>query len=166
MDISAVSSNAAWFIPASVTLFVWGLTAFLPKLLLRNMQPLYMIVYNCFFFFLTSCAIQAVFWDGFEFEFKGVMLAMATGACGTLGQWFYLIALQRGPLTYASMISSLYPAVATLLALVFLPDPITLREGAGIVLGLASIITLVLASDSPPKPPASKPALPTAVNDR
>lgn len=161
MDISTISSNAAWFIPASVALFVWGLTAFLPKLLLRSMQPLHMIVYNCFFFFLTACAVQAVFWNEFEFEFKGVVLAMATGACGTLGQVFYLIALQRGPLTYASMISSLYPAVATVLALIFLPDPLTLRQGLGVALGLASIITLVLASDSPPKP-----SLPKAVNDQ
>ena len=74
---------------------------------------------------------------------------------------FYLIALQRGPLTYASMISSLYPAVATVLALVFLPDPLTLRQGLGVVLGLASIIMLVLASDSP-----AKKALPDAVNDQ
>lgn len=161
MDISAISSNAAWFIPASAALFVWGLTAFLPKLLLRSMQPLHMIVYNCFFFFLTACAVQAVFWNEFEFEFNGVVLAMATGACGTLGQVFYLIALQRGPLTYASMISSLYPAVATVLALIFLPDPLTLRQGLGVLLGLASIITLVLASDSPPKPSPHK-----AVNDR
>lgn len=161
MDISAISSNAAWFVPASVALFVWGLTAFLPKLLLRSMQPLHMIVYNCFFFFLTACAVQAVFWNEFEFETKGVILAMATGACGTLGQVFYLIALQRGPLTYASMISSLYPAVATVLALVFLPDPLTLRQGLGVALGLASIVTLVLASDGPPKT-----AAPEAVNDR
>ncbi len=161
MDIAVLSSNAAWFFPALVALFVWGLTAFLPKLLLRNMQPLHMIVYNCFFFFLTACGVQMVFWNDFEFDTRGVLLAMATGACGTLGQVFYLVALQRGPLTYASMISSLYPAVATLLALVFLPDPLTLRQGLGVALGLASIITLVLASDAP-----AKPALPKAVNDR
>lgn len=161
MDISVLSSNAAWFFPALVALFVWGLTAFLPKLLLRSMQPLHMIVYNCFFFFLTACGVQLVFWNDLEFEFHGVLLAMATGACGTLGQVFYLIALQRGPLTYASMISSLYPAVATVLALVFLPDPLTLRQGLGVMLGLASIITLVLASDNP-----AQTKLPKAVNDR
>ncbi len=166
MDISAISSNAAWFIPASVALFVWGLTAFLPKLLLRNMQPLHMIVYNCFFFFLTACAVQAVFWNEFEFETKGVILAMATGACGTLGQVFYLIALQRGPVTYVSMISSLYPGVATLLAFLVLPDPISLREGIGVTLGLASIIMLVLASDGPPKATPPKAMPPKAVNDR
>ncbi len=161
MDISALTLNAAWFLPALVALFVWGLTAFLPKLLLRSMQPLHMIVYNCIFFFITVCGVQVVFWNDFEFDMRGVALAMATGACGTLGQVFYLIALQRGPLTYASMISSLYPAVATLLALIFLPDPLTLRQGLGVALGLASIITLVLASDSP-----ANPALPKAVNDR
>lgn len=161
MDISVLSSNAAWFFPALVALFVWGLTAFLPKLLLRNMQPLHMIVYNCFFFFLTACGVQIAFWGQFEFDMTGVFLAMATGACGTLGQVFYLIALQRGPLTYASMISSLYPAVATVLALIFLPDPLTLRQGLGVVLGLASIITLVLASDNP-----AQTKLPQAVNDQ
>ena len=161
MDISILSSNAAWFFPALVALVVWGLTAFLPKVLLRGMQPLHMIVYNCFFFFLTACGVQFMFRNDFEFEWHGVLLAMATGACGTLGQVFYLIALQRGPRTYASMISSLDPAGATVLALVFLPDPLTLRQGLGVVLGLASIITLVVASDNP-----AQTKLPEAVNDQ
>ncbi|HYD17370.1 MAG TPA: DMT family transporter [Patescibacteria group bacterium] len=154
-------SIASWLLPSLVALFIWGLTAFLPKLLLRNMRPLHMIVYNCFFFFLTACAVQLVFLNDWQFESRGALLAMATGACGTLGQVCYLQALQRGPLTYVSMISSLYPAVATMLAFILLPDPLTLRQGLGVVLGLASIMTLVLASDNPGKPTQPKP-----VNDQ
>lgn len=136
----------AWVLPSMVALSIWGVTAFLPKLTLRSLTPLHTIVYNSVFFFLVVCVVQA-FFGGPEFQWHGALFAMATGACGTFGQLLYLTALKRGPLTYVSMISSLYPLVATVLAFVILHEPMNPRQCLGVVLGLSSIVLLVVASD-------------------
>lgn len=137
---------AIWFPPAIVALLIWGVTAFLPKIALRTLSPFQMIIYHSVFFLLGAVLVQ--FYFGMpQFELPGVFYAMATGACGTLGQIFYLTALKRGPVTYVSMISSLYPLVATLMAVVLLHDHVTARQGCGVVLGICSIILLVKADD-------------------
>ena len=135
-----------WVLPSMVALSIWGVTAFLPKLTLRTLTPLHTIVYNSFFFLITVGVVQ-LFFGGPEFQLRGALFAMATGACGTFGQLLYLTALKRGPLTYVSMISSLYPLVATLLAFLILHEPMSPRQCAGVVLGLSSIVLLVVSSD-------------------
>lgn len=142
-------STETWFLPAMTALCLWGGTAFVPKILLLRMQPLHMIVYSSVFFFFTAVAVQFIHAGDFHFDPHGAMLAMATGACGSFGQIFYLEALRRGPISYVTMISSLYPLVATLLAFLVLHEPLTARQGVAVALGLGAIITLVLASDKP-----------------
>lgn len=144
----------AWIPPALVALSIWGVTAFLPKILLQRLQPLQMIVFSSIFFFLTSCAVQLFHLGDFHFDKKGMLVAMATGACGSFGQVFYLEALRRGPVTYVSMISSLYPLVATVLAYFYLREPLTMKQMLAIGLGIGAIVLLVVASD---KKPAAKP---------
>jgi len=144
----------AWIPPALVALSIWGVTAFLPKILLQRLQPLQMIVFSSIFFFLTACAVQLFHLNDFHYDKTGVIVAVATGACGSFGQIFYLEALRRGPVTYVSMISSLYPLVATLLAFLFLREPLTIKQTLSIALGIGAIVLLVVASD---KKPAAKP---------
>jgi drug/metabolite transporter (DMT)-like permease len=45
------------------------------------------------------------------------------------------------------VITSLYPAVATLLAYLILGEALTVRQVAGIILGIFSLILMVKASD-------------------
>ncbi|MEZ0260774.1 MAG: EamA family transporter [Alphaproteobacteria bacterium] len=139
-----------WFLPAMMALFTWGVTAFLPKLVLRRLKPLQMIAYSSCFFMVTAFVVQLFYLDqgGVQFEPRGVALAMATGCCGAFGQIFYLQALKNGSVAHVSMISSLYPLIATLLAFIFLHEPMTIRQGVGVLLGLSSIILLVVANDS------------------
>lgn len=144
-------TNTMWLLPAMAALLIWGVTAFLPKVLLRNIQPLHMIVYSSVFFFCAACIVQLFHLDDFHFEKRGVILAVLTGACGSFGQVFYLEALRRGPVSHVSMISSLYPLVATLLAFFVLHEPLTLRQGLAVVLGVGAIIMLVVASDKKPR---------------
>jgi drug/metabolite transporter (DMT)-like permease len=135
-----------WFPPAMIALAIWGITAFLPKIALRALAPFPMIVYSSFFFLIGAGIMQLIFGMP-EFDLTGIYYALATGACGTFGQILYLYALKRGPVTYVSMISSLYPLVATMLAVTLLNDHVTVRQGFGVALGIASIILLVRADD-------------------
>lgn len=137
----------AWFLPALMALCIWGVTVFLPKLILRDMKPLHMIVFGNFFFLVTATVVQALYGFDLQFSAKGFSLAMVSGICGSLGQIFYLRALRSGPVSYVVLVSALYPVVATLLAFIVLHEPLSLRQFCGVVLGLCAIVLLVLAKD-------------------
>ena len=143
---SNIMTTEAWLLPSILALLIWGVTAFLPKLALRTLSPLHTIVYNSFFFLATAIGVQFIF-GAPEFSSHGALFAMGTGACGAFGQLLYLIALKRGPLTYVSMISSLYPLIATMLAFVVLHEPMGLRQCLGVALGISSIVLLVVSHD-------------------
>lgn len=138
-----------WLLPSILALLVWGVTGFLSKIALRGLPPLHLLVYGSLFFLLSAVVVQ-LFYGGLEFDRRGALLAVCVGAAGSFGQLLFLIALRDGPLTYVSMISSLYPLVATVLALLILSEPISPRQGAGISLGIASIVLLVVARDKQP----------------
>ncbi len=138
-----------WLLPSVIALLVWGATGFLSKVALKGLPPLHLLVYGSIFFLLSASFVQ-LFYGGLEFDQRAVMLAVAVGAAGTFGQLLFLIALRDGPLTYVSMIASLYPLVATLLAYFVLSEPISLRQVLGIALGIASIVLLVVARDKQP----------------
>ena len=138
-----------WLLPSILALLVWGVTGFLSKIALRGLPPLHLLVYGSVFFLLSAVLVQ-LFYGGLEFNRTGVLLAICIGAAGSFGQLLFLVALRDGPLTYVSMISSLYPLVATVLAVLVLSEPISPRQAAGIALGIASIILLVVARDKQP----------------
>ena len=130
-----------------MALCIWGVTVFLPKIILRDMKPLHMIVFGNFFFLLTAVFVQALYGFDLQFSVKGFSLAIISGICGSLGQIFFLRALKRGPVSYVVLVSALYPVVATLLAFVILHEPLSARQCCGVLLGLCAIVLLVLAKD-------------------
>lgn len=138
-----------WLLPSIIAMLVWGVTGFLSKIALKGLPPLHLLVYGAFFFLLSALGVQ-LFYGGLEFDRHGAVLAMCVGAAGSVGQLLFLMALRDGPLSYVSMISSLYPLVATLLAYAVLSEPVSPRQIAGVVLGISAIILLVVSRDKRP----------------
>jgi transporter family protein len=138
-----------WFLPSLIALTIWGVTGFLSKIALGSLPPLHLQVYGALFFLATAALVQ-IFYGGPEFDARGVMLAFCVGMAGSVGQLMFLLALRDGPLTYVSMISSLYPLIATLMAFLLLNEPMTLRQMAGVALGICAIVLLVVSRDKQP----------------
>ena len=135
-----------WLLPSLVALLCNGLSTFLPKLSLKSLRLLDLVVYQGFFFFGWSLAIPAIYgWPAFEF--KGTMTAVISGVIGALGQLFYLVGLQRTSVAPVSTVAGLYPLVSTLLAVFLLDESVTVLQGAGIIFGVSSIIMLVIAGE-------------------
>lgn len=139
-------SMEVWLLPSLIALLIWGATAFLNKIALRGLPPLHLLVYSTLFFLLAAAAVQ-IFYGGIAFDPAGAMLALCIGAAASIGQLMFLVALRDGPLTHVAMISSLYPLVATVMAFVVLSEPVSPRQAAGIVLGIAAIVLLVVGRD-------------------
>ena len=75
---------------------------------------------------------------------EGVKWAIATGVVSALGQILYFSALGKGKASIVVLMTGLYPVVTVLLAFLVLRESITLTQGAGIGLALASMVLLSL----------------------
>jgi transporter family protein len=125
--------------PTALAFLCWGVWAFLPKLTLRYIDPRSAIVYEAVGGLLVAFA--ALYLVAFKpaLDPRGVALAVATGALGVGGALAYLYALRSGPVAPVATLSALYPVLAILLAGLVLREPVSLRQGVGIALGLIAM---------------------------
>ncbi|GHF40001.1 drug/metabolite transporter (DMT)-like permease [Deinococcus metalli] len=74
---------------------------------------------------------------------RGPGLIVASAPGDTLGNVFYLLAVQTGPLAVGALLTSLYPAVTTLLAVTVLRERLRAPQwvGVGLALGGAALLT-------------------------
>lgn len=128
-----------WLLPTFLAFLCWGIWSFLPKLTMRTIDPQSAIVYEALGGVLVAVAV--LFLIGFRpaVEPKGAALAIATGALGVGGALAYLYAMRSGPVAPVATLSALYPVMAIILAGFLLREPITLKQGAGILLGLIAM---------------------------
>jgi transporter family protein len=59
---------------------------------------------------------------------------------GFAGAIFYLFALTRGPVGLVAVSTALYPGLTVLLAWLFLGEPVTLKQGIGLVFALIALV--------------------------
>jgi transporter family protein len=129
-----------WLLPASMTMICWGIWGFIPKITTRYINPLSASVFEG----LGSAifAFIILFFLNFkpEIHSKGVSLAFVTGLLGMLGALFYLFAMPKGKVSVIATLIALNPVITIGLAYFILKEPITLKEGAGMVFAFIAII--------------------------
>jgi transporter family protein len=132
----------SWVWWSSLALVVWGIWGFLPKLATRHMAAPSIIIYEV----LGALCIGLVclYFVGLRPEThpKGILYGCLTGIAGLLGGLFYLLAVTRGKVTVIVTMTALYPIITIGLAALFLNEPVSLKQGFGIILAIISIILL------------------------
>jgi transporter family protein len=131
-----------WFVPAFLALMMWGVWGFLPKLSTRIMSPISVLVFQGLGVFLVAAAVLFFVGSNLETVPKGILLAVATGVFGMLGALFYLMAIKQGKVSTIVTLTALYPLISIALAWMVLKEPITLKEGMGMVLAVIAIVLL------------------------
>lgn len=71
-------------------------------------------------------------------------IVMVAGACDALANMFFLLASRAGLLSLASVLTSLYPAVTVLLAVVLLREHTSRVQRAGLVLAVAAVVLITI----------------------
>jgi transporter family protein len=91
-----------------------------------------------------SIGVACLWLTGFRPEThpRGILYACLTGVAGLLGGLFYLFAMARGKVSVIVTLTALYPIITIALAAVFLREPITFKQGCGMILAVISIILL------------------------
>ncbi len=131
-----------WLIPAAIAFICWGMWAFLPKLTTRFLDPKSAIIYEVAGGIVFALVVLVMSGFRLAIEGRGILLAAFTGVLGFAGALAYLIAVLKGPVTLISTVTGLYPILAVVLAYVFLNEPISVKQGIGILLGLVAIILI------------------------
>jgi len=146
MEVSHMSSRFPdWFFFALVTLVLWGFWGFLPAIAAKYIGDARSIL---FYSMIGSVAVALVVFVsmGFkpEFHARGIVFAILTGICETVGILLYMYAVSRGPghLSLIVTTTGLYPIVTVILALTILRDKLTTVQGIGIALALSAIVLI------------------------
>ena len=130
----------AWFLPAFLTFFLWGTWGFIPKLTTRYINPLSAVVFETVGVIIVGVAVLFVIGFRPDIHPKGIGFAVFTGVCGLLGALCYLIAISKGKVSVIVTMTALYPIFSISLAYFILKEPITMKEGVGMLFALAAIV--------------------------
>lgn len=132
------------FLLSMATLVFWGVAAFLSKIatnrigdkaifwdLLGYIPPI--IIFSLLFFrhknFFTADRI-------------GIWVAMAAGALGSMAVVAFYVLLTKKDASTAVPLTALYPALAAILAFIFLGEKFTLLKSLAIILASVALVML------------------------
>ncbi len=131
-----------WFLSAFFALIIYGFWGFFPKLAVNYIDPRSALIYQV----LGAMAVGGIVLGmvGFQPQShpKGVLFAVLTGVAGIVGTLFYFAAASKGRISVVVSLTALYPLVTILLAAIFLREPITLKQGFGVICALLAITLL------------------------
>lgn len=128
-----------WLLPAFGALIAWGFSGFIPKLTTKYIGPKSAMIYESLGVITMALIVLSSLGFKPDVHPRGIMLGITSGALAFSGQLLFYHAIIRGPLSLIAIFSGLYPIVTVLLAMILLQEPISLKQGLGIVLGLLSM---------------------------
>jgi transporter family protein len=129
-----------WILPTFGAFILWGVWGFIPKITIKYIDPKSAIVFEVLGGILLALVVICLLNFRLETHPKGILLAISTGVLGFLGALLFLFAVSKGPVTLVATLSALYPIITILLAIFFLNETITLKQGVGIVFALIAMI--------------------------
>lgn len=132
-----------WLIHAIIAFFLFGLWGFFPKLSTNYIHPKSALVYEVIGGIAIGLFLLFLLRFRPEFQIRGVLFAVLTGMAGTLGVLFFLFAVSQGKASIVVTMTALYPLLTILLAYFILQEPISIKQGTGMVL---AVIAMVLFS--------------------
>jgi bacterial/archaeal transporter family protein len=134
--------TSAWFIPAALSLVLWGVWGVFQKLATNQMAPRNVYFVSA----LGAIAVVLVILSTSKFplrmSFEGTFFGVLAGVCSSLGGLLFLQAMSRGEAAIVITFTALYPVVSIILSFIILDETITLKQGIGIVLALFSMVLL------------------------
>jgi transporter family protein len=143
MIINGANKMNEWLPFAILALICWGLWSFFPKLSANYIEPESGLVFEVIGALIVGLAVLISLKFQPEFHKLGITYAVLTGIIGTLGILFFWFAVARGGrVSIVVPITALYPVIALMLAFLILKEPITIKQGIGIITALISILLL------------------------
>ena len=131
-----------WLLPTFGAFVLWGLWSFIPKITTKYISPKSAILFEVLGGIVFGVMVLISLKFKPDIHPKGVLLAFSTGILGFAGALCFLYAASKGPISLVALLSALYPIIAIVLAVFFLNETITIKQGLGMVLGIGAMILL------------------------
>lgn len=132
------TGGGGWLKPSLLAIVFWGLWGFLTKLSGTRVPLQTMLI----FLSLGTITIALIGKpDNIEFDLYH-LAALASGFTCALGYLFFYKAITRGQASVVVPFTSLYVAIASILAFIILSEPITLKKLLGITFAVIAMILL------------------------
>ena len=151
-----------WFFLMLMVLVFWGLWAFFPKVALLYIKDTRSItLYETMGVATAGLAILVwIFARGErpEFHATGFIFAFLTGVFAIAGLFLFISAMVTGKASIIITITALYPIVSVPLCYFLLKEPLSPRQGIGIVFALVAVILVAGGGDAKAKGPMEPPA--------
>ncbi|MCG8637230.1 MAG: DMT family transporter [Desulfobacterales bacterium] len=128
-----------WILPASVTLICWGVWGFIPKITTRYITPVSAMIYETAGAAVVGLVALSLVKFQPDIHIKGICLGIATGILGLTGALGFLFAVKSGKVSVVAMFTSLSPLITITLGVLILKEPLTLKEGLGILSAFIAI---------------------------
>ncbi len=131
-----------WLFPTFGAFVLWGLWSFIPKITTKYISPKSAMLFEVLGGMMVATIVLFSLKFRPDIHPKGVLLAITTGILGYTGALFFLYAASKGPISLVAILSALYPVIALVLAMIFLKEPISIKQGLGVVLALGAMILI------------------------
>ena len=133
-----LSFREGWLLPSLLAIICWGMWGFLAKFGTQRVTWQMMMIY----FGACTLAIGIIAQPTvFQFD-KYHLIALLGGLACAMGFAFFYIALSRGQATVVIPLTSMYVAVAAILAFILLAEPLSVKKVLGIVSAILAVILL------------------------
>ena len=129
-----------WFLYASISLILWGLYAFLPKISNQHISPQSILIFQVIGNIIVSIIVLFTIKFSPNVHSIGSSLAIISGIAGLTGTLFFLLAMSKHPLTVVVTFTALYPIITIALSYFFLNEIITIKQGLGMIFAIIAII--------------------------
>lgn len=130
----------AWLVYTLLTVFMWGLWGFFPKLASNYIGPNSILIFQTIGNLIVASLVLIGINFRPEIHAAGITYAALAGLTGSLGALFFIYSLIRGESSVVVTITALYPVVTIFLSFLFFKDTITSKQGIGIILALISMV--------------------------
>jgi len=128
-----------WFTAALAAMLLYGFWGFFPKLAVRYVSPASALIWEIAGAVVVGAITLVLVGFRPDAHPRGILFAGLTGITGMIGTLLFFHAAREGKIAVVVSMTALYPLVTILLAAIFLKEPITLKQVAGVVCALAAI---------------------------
>ena len=135
---------SAGFLTALATLFFWGFGNFIAKIA-SNIGGGKVVFWDRLGSLIIVIILVSFVGKGawkYSFSWQQAVLGMLVGITTGIGTYLFYQLLSKNSASWTVAITSVYPIVTIIFALIFLHEKLRIREAVGIFFGLVSVYLL------------------------
>jgi transporter family protein len=133
---------ANW-LPATLgALVLFGLWGFFPKLAVTYLDSRSALIYHAIGSLLVALVVLFTLKMQPAFHPRGAVFAVLTGVAGFAGTLCFFAAASRGRISLVVSVTALYPLITIILAAIFLKEPLTIKQLAGMACAVVAILLM------------------------